>query len=300
GSAATERHCTTPQHHGLEAALDHYLIKKAQKTLQDGSPLTLSMTIKNIHRTVGTMLGSEISRRFGEQGLPDHTVRISFKGTAGQSFGAFIPRGLTLHLEGEANDYVGKGLSGGTIIIVPHKNSTFAAEHNVIAGNTLLYGATAGQMFIRGKVGERFAVRNSGATAVVEGVGDHACEYMTGGTVVVLGSTGRNFAAGMSGGMAFIYDPHKTFALRCNHEMVDVINVLDTEQQDLLHHLIHLHYRYTESTIAQRILDTWIPSVQDFALVFPHEYRTYLLHMRQRAAQHTFYEHKLSEVVSSA
>ncbi|MCU0426294.1 MAG: glutamate synthase large subunit [Candidatus Kapabacteria bacterium] len=276
--------CLSSQEHGLETALDHELLKKAHQTLQDGTPTEFTLPIKNVHRTVGTMLGSEISRRFGEQGLPEDTIQAHFKGTAGQSFGAFIPRGVTMRLEGEGNDYVGKGLSGGKIIIVPHETSTFAAEENVIAGNTLMYGATSGQMFIRGQVGERFSVRNSGATVVVEGVGDHACEYMTGGTVVVLGKTGRNFAAGMSGGLACIYDPHKTFALRCNHEMVDVVNVLDEEQRSTLHALISLHAEYTGSAIARRILDSWATSVQDFALVFPHEYRKYLQRTRPQPA----------------
>jgi glutamate synthase domain-containing protein 3 len=279
-ASSVELRCVTSQEHGLETALDHELLKKAKKTLQDGSPVSFSLPIKNVHRTVGTILGSEISRRFGEQGLPDDTIQAQFTGTAGQSFGAFIPRGMTLRLEGEGNDYVGKGLSGGKIIIVPHTIATFAAEDNVIAGNTLLYGATSGQMFIRGQVGERFAVRNSGATVVVEGVGDHACEYMTGGTVVVLGKTGRNFGAGMSGGLAFVYDPHKTFALRCNHEMVDVVNVLDEEQQTALRILILRHIECTDSAIGRRIVETWASAVQDFALVFPHEYRKYLHRIR--------------------
>ncbi len=280
-----ELRCVSKQEHGLETALDHELLKKAHQTLLDGSSVSFALPIKNVHRTVGTILGSEISRRFGEQGLPEDTIQAQFTGTAGQSFGAFIPRGLTMRLEGEGNDYVGKGLSGGKIIIVPHKTSTFAAEDNVIAGNTLLYGATTGEMYIRGQAGERFAVRNSGATVVVEGVGDHACEYMTGGTVVVLGKTGRNFGAGMSGGLAFIYDPHKSFALRCNHEMVDVVNVLDEEQQTTLRSLIVRHIEYTGSAIGQRIIGRWSTSVQDFALVFPHEYRKYLLRTRPAPAQ---------------
>lgn len=280
-----ELRCVTKQEHGLETALDHELLKKAQQTLLDGSPVSFALPIKNVHRTVGTILGSEISRHFGEQGLPEDTIQAQFTGTAGQSFGAFIPSGLTMRLEGEGNDYVGKGLSGGKIIIVPHKASTFAAEDNVIAGNTLLYGATSGEMYIRGQAGERFAVRNSGATVVVEGVGDHACEYMTGGAVVVLGKTGRNFGAGMSGGLAFIYDPQKAFALRCNHEMVDVVNVLDEEQQTTLRSLILRHIEYTDSAIGQRIIDTWSTSVQDFALVFPHEYRKYLLRTRPAPTQ---------------
>jgi glutamate synthase (NADPH) large chain len=272
--------CVQQQDHGLEGALDYELIARLRPTLQNGTTAALDMTIRNVHRAVGTLLGSEVSRRFGAQGLPDDTITLRFTGTAGQSFAAFVPKGITMRLEGETNDYAGKGLSGGRVIIVPHPDSRFAAEDNVIAGNTLLYGATSGEMFLRGQAGERFAVRNSGAIAVVEGVGDHACEYMTGGTVVVLGKTGRNFGAGMSGGLAFVYDPQTIFALRCNHEMVDVVNVLDVEQQAMLHHLLQRHSEHTGSAIAQRILDSWTTSVRDFALVFPHEYRKYLLKSR--------------------
>lgn len=280
-SASAPLRCTTAQDHGLSAALDRALMKKAAPALQDASAVEFSINVKNVHRTIGAMLGGEISRRFGARGLPEDTIRILCSGTAGQSFGAFIPRGLTLRLEGEANDYVGKGLSGGKIIVVPPDGATFAAEDNVIAGNTILYGATSGEIYIRGQVGERFAVRNSGAIAVVEGVGDHACEYMTGGVVVVLGQTGRNFAAGMSGGLAFVYDPRKTFALRCNHKMVDVVNILDDEQNQTLYDLLQRHIGYTNSAIARRIVDSWSAAVQDFALVFPHEYRKYLQQKRR-------------------
>jgi glutamate synthase domain-containing protein 2/glutamate synthase domain-containing protein 1/glutamate synthase domain-containing protein 3 len=281
---ATPLRCVEKQEHGLEGALDHELIKLAEAALHHATPVAFDVKIRNVHRTVGTLLGSEISRRFGAVGLADGTININFLGTAGQSFGAFVPNGVTMRLTGEANDYVGKGLSGGKIIIVPHPTSRFNAEENVIAGNTILYGATSGETFLNGMAGERFAVRNSGATAVVEGVGDHACEYMTGGVVVVLGKTGHNFAAGMSGGVAFVYDPHRAFALRCNHEMVDVVNVLDTEQQERLHDLISRHAQHTNSAIAKRILDSWSTSVQDFALVFPHEYRKYLLRTRPQSA----------------
>ena len=277
--------CVSRQEHGLEDALDHELVALARPALETAAKVSFEVNIKNVHRTVGTLLGSEISRRFGEKGLPDDTISAAFTGTAGQSFGAFVPKGVTMRLVGEANDYVGKGLSGGKIIVVPHPKAPFNAEENVIAGNTILYGATSGTMFLNGQAGERFAVRNSGATAVVEGVGDHACEYMTGGTVVVLGKTGHNFAAGMSGGLAFVYDPDRAFALRCNHEMVDVVNVSDAEQQERLHALITEHHRHTGSAIATRILASWTTSVQDFALVFPHEYRKYLLRTRPQPAQ---------------
>ena len=204
-----DRHCTKSQDHGLDRALDNTLIQLCEGALEDGQPVTLELPIRNVNRTVGTMLGYELTKRYGGGGLPDDTIQIRFTGSAGQSFGAFVPSGITLRLEGDANDYVGKGLSGGRIIVFPSPDSPFVAEENIIAGNVILYGATAGEVFLRGVVGERFCVRNSGATAVVEGVGDHGCEYMTGGRVVVLGPTGRNFGAGMSGGIAYVHDPRR-------------------------------------------------------------------------------------------
>ena len=213
-------HRTVKQHVDLGAVLDAELIALAEPALAHREKVVLELPISNANRSVGTMLGSEVSRRHGGQGLAHDTIDISFRGSAGQSFGAFLPAGITLRLEGDANDYVGKGLSGGRVIVRPPHDATFIAEHNVIAGNVALYGATSGEAFIRGVVGERFAVRNSGAIAVVEGVGDHGCEYMTGGRVVVLGRTGRNFAAGMSGGVAYVLDEDGDFAQRCNHEMV--------------------------------------------------------------------------------
>src|SRR5450432_2939964 len=214
------RHCVQAQDHGLEAALDHQLIAGAMDALENRTPVEMSFPIRNVHRTVGAMLSGQIARRYGSEGLPDDTIRIKFDGSAGQSFGAFLAKGVTMTLEGDANDYVGKGLSGGRIVVYPPKTSHFVAEENILIGNVVLYGATSGEAFFRGVAGERFAVRNSGATAVVEGVGDHGCEYMTGGTVVVLGPTGRNFAAGMSGGEAYILDEAGDFATRCNQQMV--------------------------------------------------------------------------------
>src|SRR5690606_18422955 len=190
--------------------------------LEDGTPVSIELPIRNVNRTVGTMLGSELTRRWGGNGLPDDTIQVAFKGSAGNSFGAFVPRGITLRLEGDANDYFGKGLSGGRLVLRPPREATFVAEENIIAGNVVLYGATSGEVFIRGVVGERVGVRNSGAIAVVEGVGDHGCEYMTGGRAVILGRTGRNFGAGMSGGIAYVFDEDGTFALRVNREMVDL------------------------------------------------------------------------------
>ena len=216
------------QDHGLERALDNELIARAA-ALESQEPVEIDMPIRNVNRTVGTMLGYEITRRYGGKGLPDDTVRIQFTGTAGQSFGAFVPRGVTMRLEGDSNDYVGKGLSGGKIVVYPPRQATFAAEDNVIIGNVALYGATSGEAYFRGIAGERFAVRNSGARTVVEGVGDHACEYMTGGRVVVLGRTGRNFAAGMSGGIAYVYDPADNFRSRCNREMVELEGLSESD-----------------------------------------------------------------------
>ena len=213
--------CVQTQDHALDKALDHKIIKLSKDALESRKPVQFELPIKNINRTVGTMLSGEVARRFGGDYLPDNTIHCKFNGTAGQSFGAFLAQGVTLEIEGDANDYVGKGLSGGRIIIYPPKSSPFKPEENIIVGNTLLYGATRGEVFLRGLAGERFAVRNSGANAVVEGVGDHGCEYMTGGNVVVLGKTGRNFAAGMSGGYAFVLDEGYSFKERCNLSMVD-------------------------------------------------------------------------------
>jgi glutamate synthase domain-containing protein 2/glutamate synthase domain-containing protein 1/glutamate synthase domain-containing protein 3 len=282
---STAIRCVTTQDHELHTALDNELLEACKPALETNDlhrrSVELHWEVKNKHRTVGTMLGSEISRRFGERGLPDDFITINFHGTAGQSFGAFIPKGLTMRLLGDANDYVGKGLSGGKIILQPAfiqhlPAQDFIAEENVIAGNTILYGATSGEAYLRGKVGERFAVRNSGAMAVVEGVGDHGCEYMTGGGVVVLGRTGRNFAAGMSGGVAFVYDPERTFATRCNHEMVDVLNLSALEEtyyQTQLKTLIERHVQHTASAVGKRILEHWEQNLGEFAVVLPHEYR---------------------------
>ena len=208
--------CVIDQDHGLEEALDQQLLELAANALESGQPVSIDLPISNVNRTVGTILGSELSRKYGNTGLPDDTIDIQFHGSAGNSFGAFVPAGMTLRIEGDTNDYVGKGLSGGRIIVYPPKESTFVPEDNIVIGNVALYGATSGSAFFRGVAGERFAVRNSGALAVVEGTGDHTCEYMTGGRVVVIGRTGRNFGAGMSGGIAYVHDPDQTFHNRCN------------------------------------------------------------------------------------
>ncbi len=270
-------HCTTTQDHGLEHALDNTLIQLCEGALEDGQPVTLELPIRNVNRTVGTMLGYEVTSRYGGDGLPDDTIRVQFTGSAGQSFGAFVPRGMTLRLEGDANDYFGKGLSGGRLVVYPPVAShpDFVAEDNIVAGNVILYGATAGEVFIRGVVGERFCVRNSGAVAVVEGVGDHGCEYMTGGRVVVLGPTGRNFGAGMSGGIAYIYDPDGTCAQRLNFEMAD-LDPLDDDDRDWLRAIVRKHQSETGSTVAARVLARWHEEVRHFAKVMPKDYKRVL------------------------
>jgi glutamate synthase (NADPH/NADH) large chain len=269
--------CSKGQDHGLDKALDRQLIADASDVLATGEGyLRKSYEIHNTNRTVGTMLGSELTRRFGGDGLPAATIDLTFRGSAGQSFGAFVPRGIMLRLEGDANDYFGKGLSGGALVLSPARTAKFVAEENVIAGNVILYGATAGEVFIRGIVGERFCVRNSGATAVVEGVGDHGCEYMTGGNAVILGPTGRNFAAGMSGGFAYVLDPDRSLYLRMNRDMVD-LDVLDYEEDGpWLRDLITRHLEFTGSAVAERLLSNWWQNVRLFTKIFPKDYKRVL------------------------
>ena len=274
------RHQVIEQDHGLDRALDMTLIDQCSPALDRGERVSIQSPIANVNRTVGTMLGAELTRRYGGAGLPDDTITIAFQGSAGQSFGAFLPRGITLRLEGDSNDYVGKGLSGGRIIVHPPKAANFVAENNVIAGNVILYGATAGEVFLRGQVGERFAVRNSGAIAVVEGVGDHACEYMTGGRVVVLGSTGRNFGAGMSGGIAFVLDPDRTFIAQVNLDMVD-LEIPNEEDGMWLLDRVERHHRETGSEVAERLLGDWSVSVSQFTKVMPREYKRVLDALRR-------------------
>ena len=271
------RHCTQKQDHGLEQALDHQLLSSVRPLLEAGKPVELSFDIKNIHRTVGTMLSGEVARRHGADGLPDETVRLNFTGSAGQSFGAFLAKGITMTLEGEANDYVGKGLSGGRIIVYPPRGSTFRPEENIIVGNVVLYGATSGEAYFSGMGGERFAVRNSGATAVVEGVGDHGCEYMTNGVVVVLGRCGRNFAAGMSGGIAYVYDERGDFREKsCNMASVDLEPVMGASDIRILTSLVEEHARRTGSPQATRILNNWMNVLPHFIKVYPHELKRVL------------------------
>ncbi|MBF0614054.1 MAG: glutamate synthase large subunit [Magnetococcales bacterium] len=274
--------CVQAQDHGIDKVLDHQLLDLAERAFESLRPIEIRLPIQNTDRAVGAMLGGEISRRFGLQALPRGTIKCYFEGVAGQSFGAFNVQGVSLFLDGAANDYVGKGMSGGRIVIRPHPRSTLKAEENIIAGNTLLYGATGGEAFMRGVVGERFAVRNSGAKAVVEGVGDHGCEYMTGGVVVVLGGTGRNFAAGMSGGIAYVLDDEKQFSTLCNAAMVALEPVVDEEDQARLKNLVEEHARYTDSPVAARLLNDWEAALKRFVKVMPHEYRRVLDEQKKR------------------
>jgi glutamate synthase domain-containing protein 3 len=277
------RHCVQKQDHGLEVALDHQLIKHSQEALENRVPVEMEFPIRNVHRTVGAMLSGEIARRYGSDGLPDETIRIRFAGSAGQSFGAFLAKGVTMTLEGEANDYVGKGLSGGRVIVYPPRDSGFVAEENILIGNVVLYGATSGEAFFNGMAGERFAVRNSGAVAVVEGVGDHGCEYMTNGLVVVLGSCGRNFAAGMSGGIAYVFDERGDFTeKRCNLASVDLEPLIEAPDVKIILDLITRHYEFTNSGRARSILDNWSEVAPRFIKIFPHEFKRVLGVSRSR------------------
>jgi glutamate synthase (ferredoxin) len=263
------------QDHGLEKALDNTLIAQAGPALERREAVEIRLPIRNLHRTVGTMLGAEVTRRHGGDGLPEDTIRVHFTGSAGQSFGAFVPPGISLTIEGDSNDFWGKGLSGGKLVVYPSPESTFASHENVIVGNVCLYGATSGEAYVRGIAGERFAVRNSGALAVVEGVGDHGCEYMTAGRVVVIGRTGRNFAAGMSGGVAYVMDVDGQFTRRCNTQLVD-LEPLDEDDLEFVRMMLRRHVRYTNSGRAVRLLANWIDEHAGFIKVIPRDYKRVL------------------------
>ncbi|NUP43368.1 MAG: glutamate synthase subunit alpha, partial [Streptomyces sp.] len=272
------RHQAVGQDHGLEKALDNELIKLASDALNAESaeaaqPVRAQVAIRNINRTVGTMLGHEVTKKFGGAGLPEDAIDITFTGSAGQSFGAFLPHGVTLRLEGDGNDYVGKGLSGGRVIVRPDRGADHLTEYSTIAGNTLAYGATGGEMFLRGSVGERFCVRNSGATVVSEGVGDHGCEYMTGGRAVVLGPTGRNFAAGMSGGIAYVVDLDRD---NVNAGNLEAVEALDTADQRWLHDVVRRHHEETASTVAGALLADWDAALPRFSKIIPTTYKAVL------------------------
>jgi glutamate synthase (NADPH/NADH) large chain len=308
-------HRSEPQNHHLDKALDQVLLREAQPALDDGSPVRLEHPIRNIHRAVGAMLSGEVARRYGHAGLPEDTIAINLTGNAGQSFGAFLARGVSLYLTGDANDYVGKGLSGGRVVVKQPANVTRDPANNIIVGNTVLYGAISGEAYFQGVAGERFAVRNSGAVAVVEGCGDHGCEYMTGGVVVVLGATGRNFAAGMSGGIAYVYDEGGRFTRLCNLAGVELEKVGTAElgladepgrprqravsaedsgmgdplrfDAERLRILVERHLLFTGSARARALLDDWDSALSHFVKVMPRDYRRALLEMKaetQKAA----------------
>jgi glutamate synthase (NADPH/NADH) large chain len=266
---------TEQQDHGMDMILDWGLLKQAKTALESRTPVFGTFQVKNTDRTIGTLLSNEVSKAYGSEGLPDNTINYKFIGSAGQSFGAFAAKGLSFELEGEANDYVGKGLSGAQLAIYPAAGSKLVPHENIIIGNVALYGATSGHLFVCGQAGERFAVRNSGATAVVEGVGDHGCEYMTGGRALILGETGRNFAAGMSGGIAWVYDVKGNFRDNCNKEMVD-LDPLDSVDETQIITLLKRHINLTNSKLAADILSNWKSVKHHFIKVFPKEYKRVL------------------------
>jgi glutamate synthase (NADPH/NADH) large chain len=277
-------YCSEQQDHGISNVLDWKLLELAKPALDNGTPVEAELNIINTDRTTGTILSNEITRKYKSAGLPDNTIRFKFNGTAGQSFGAFNTNGVTLTLEGDANDYFGKGLSGARLIIYPSKEAKYVAEENIIIGNVAFYGGTSGEAFIRGKAGERFCVRNSGVNTVVEGVGDHGCEYMTGGRAIILGATGRNFAAGMSGGIAYVYDVHGNFAENCNTEMVN-LEECDADDADFLRTMLEKHVTYTESSVARFILSDFDSEIGRFIKVFPQDYKRVL--QMQKAKEKT-------------
>ena len=284
-SAEETLYCSEDQDHGLDKALDHQLIALSDPALKHKSPVEVTLPISNANRTVGAMLSGRIAKVYGEDGLPPETIRVNFSGSAGQSFGAFLAPGVALHLDGDTNDYMGKGMSGGLVVVKPHRDSTFAPEDNIIIGNVAMYGATGGRAFINGVAGERFCVRNSGVHAVVEAVGDHGCEYMTGGVVVVLGQTGRNFAAGMSGGIAFVYDPDNDFHIRFNDGLADLEPVAERDDIITLKGLIEEHHSHTGSVPAARILANWDSALKNFKKIMPRDYRRVLEERKRRSME---------------
>ena len=277
----TEVYNTQSQDHGLDKALDNVLIDKCKNAITQGEKTVFNSKINNINRTVGTMLSNEVAKVWETNNLSEDTIEINFNGSAGQSFAAWLVKGITFRLEGDANDYVGKGLSGGKLIIYPPKNSKFIAEENILLGNVALYGATEGEAYFRGIAAERFCVRNSGASVVVEGIGDHGCEYMTGGKAVILGPTGRNFGAGMSGGIAYIFDDEGDFEKKCNNETFELEPLLEEDLSDLKG-LILKHNKYTESTVAENILKNWENASKKFVKVMPTDYKRVLNEMKTK------------------
>ncbi|MCL4143097.1 UNVERIFIED_CONTAM: hypothetical protein GTU68_011100, partial [Idotea baltica] len=286
--AGTALYCVNKQDHGLELSLDMTaLVPQCKEALEDRKAVDIILPVQNTNRSVGTILGYNITKRYGGEGLPEDTVRAHFNGSAGMSFGAFVPKGVTMTLEGDANDYLGKGLSGAKLIVFPSKHSTFVPEENTIVGNVCLYGATSGEVYIRGIAGERFAVRNSGVNTVVEGVGDHCCEYMTGGNVVVIGSTGRNFAAGMSGGVAYVLDDKDKFDINCNQSDVGIEELVEDEDIEMVKSLLTKHVEYTKSSVAKKILDDWPSYQSQFIKVMPRDYKRVLEAIKRAKAEGT-------------
>ena len=279
------KHCITTQDHNLENAIDYELIKQSEFAIKNGEKITINKSITNANRTVGTILSHEIAKMHGLKGLPNETINLNFNGAGGQSFGAFLSSGITINLEGDANDYFCKGLSGGKVIIAPPQESNFIPEKNIIIGNVALYGATGGQVFINGIAGERFAVRNSGAEAVVEGVGDHGCEYMTRGTVVVLGPTGRNFAAGMSGGQAYVLDESGDFSSLCNKGLVSLEAIESDEDIQRLYRLINDNKNLTNSSNAKKIINNWARYIQKFVKIMPNDYKKILEQIKEKKTE---------------
>jgi glutamate synthase domain-containing protein 3 len=290
--------CTGKQDLDRSCIIDGELIEEAEPSLSEGSQVQISRDIRNCNRAVGAALSAEISKRLGSAGLPEDTVQARFFGSAGQSFGAFLAKGVTFRLEGDANDYFGKGLSGGKLIVYPPEGSTFISQRNIITGNVNLFGATGGEAYINGMAGERFCVRNSGAVAVVEGVGDHGCEYMTGGRVIVLGNTGVNFAAGMSGGIAYVLDETQLFDTRCNLEMVDIEPLIAEEDRDFLKTYITSHHEYTGSRLAEQILNRWDEYLPSFVKVMPLDYKLAMERLQERVWQESEVVEVTEEVFS--
>ena len=291
-----ERLCVRSQTDRLADHLDWQILDQVGEAVEGGQEARATLPIRNVHRTVGTILSNRIVQKYGSKGLPDESIEVTLVGSAGQSFGAFLAPGVTLRLVGDANDYVGKGLSGGRVVVVTPEGAPYESHENILIGNTVLYGATSGELFANGLAGERFAVRNSGAVAVVEGVGDHGCEYMTGGTVVVLGQTGRNFGAGMSGGVAYVLDEHQLFDTLCNLDMVDLENVWQEEDTSRLRSLIEAHHSWTGSRRAKMLLDNWEQWVGRFVKVMPIDYRRALERLKEREARGTEFTPATEEV----
>jgi glutamate synthase (ferredoxin) len=282
-----------PQDHGLENAIDiQTLMDICEPALSNKEKVRAALPINNTNRVAGTIVGSEVTRKYGSGGLPEDTIHLKFSGSAGQSFGAFMPAGMTLELEGDANDYFGKGLSGGKLILYPPKDSRFDPAENIIVGNVSFYGATSGEAYIRGKAGERFCVRNSGLHAVVESVGDHACEYMTGGRVVILGETGRNFAAGMSGGIAYVLDLKQNFLENCNTNQVSLMSLMEEDEIEAVNTMIYRYAEYTDSARAWKVLAKWKDMVQHFIKVMPKDYKK-MLDSIERAQKNGFSEEEI-------